>query len=1018
MIEHPQGIQQLFIESTQAIFSSLTGLTISYHTTRQSDQCRCEHELTGVLDFVGKPYGAMALGMSKNLTYRLSQIITQLEPKDLSDDIIHDTLGEMVNQISGLAQSKCTGTPYKFSIAIPRVCTKVGEYFTTQKERSCEIISFTLADETLSLYLLLSITDQSTKTDSPTKVNNNTSSPSETEDTLLVFEEDMEEVITAFITESEEFLEQLNQDLVTLDKSNDDQKLIQTIFRILHTLKGNARALGFSDMETLVHRIEDLFRKAQNSDFTITSEAIDIVFEALDLIQQIVSDVKERHKGTYHIETLLEKLDSVINPKPKTTDVEHLEIEEDLQEIVDGFVIESEEFIEQLDNDLVSLDKNHEESALVENIFRTLHTLKGNARALGFTDLETLVHRTEDVIRKVHKEGLQVSASMLDTVLQAIDVIKIMIQDIKERKKRRYTTEDIINDLAALLEDKAETVVEEKLEIDDDLQEIVEGFVLESEEILSAIDGDLIQLEKTPQDLPLIDKIFRELHTLKGNARSLTFTKLEELTHRTEDVIRKAKDGKLKITPESIDVILRAVDGIKLLVNDVKRGVKSTADLSPLTTSLTLVLEEKYVAEPQPKESKPSTVSSDSRQRSPAPSTIRVDIGKLDKLIDVTGELVLHKNRLLNLSSQIMHGLPLDSVEEFLNEVNAQMGFLVSDLQSGVMSTRMQPIGKVFGKYPRVVRDLARESKKEIELIISGEETELDNRIVEEIGDPLIHMVRNSCDHGIETPDKRIAQGKQSLGTIHLKAYYEGNFVVIEIQDDGKGIDHEIIKKKALSKELISEAQANTMGKGDILNLIFLPGFSTADKVTAVSGRGVGMDVVKTSITKLNGLIEMDSEPGVGTTVTIKLPLTLAVMVGLEVEVGMEKYLLPQESIVEIVTVSPDTINHNQGKFNFLFRDEFTLPLIDLKQTLQVNTNNHQSIKEGYIVVIGEAEKRTGLLVDNIIQQHEVVIKPLGKYINNFPLHIIHGATIMGDGSIELIINHNHLMRLAQDLGN
>ncbi len=872
----------IFIESTESVLKTITGYTVKHVSTAVKNNHLCENALTGILDFAYHADGTAALSFPKKLIKEISGKLTGLEKKELSETVIQDSLGELINQVTGAVKTKLDCTDYGFVLDIPRIAKGLKKNFTTKTDFPGIVMKFEMAGEEISLLLVMKSADNDV------------------------------------IGKSEPVADDIK------DKDNED----------------------------CVDREEELV------------------------------------------------------------------IDDDLQEIVDGFIIESDEYIEQIEQDLVSLDENPDDMELVGRVFRIFHTLKGNSRGLGFEVMERMVHKTEDVIRKVRDRELDLTSSTVDVIFKAVDMIKLLLLDVKERKKRPRDLAPIVAQLQQVLKGKSEGETEETLEFDDDMKVIVEGFIVETEELLSQLDQDLVSLEESPEDSELVNTVFRSLHTLKGNSRALGFEKLEELDHKTENVIRKVQDGKMKIRPELMDVMLRSVDIIKLILADIKKGIVSKVDTTDIKKELKLVLDEKYdtLKKRQKKEKAAGPTPAGAPQKRPAATTIRVDVGKLDTLIDITGELVLNKNRLLNFTQQLEQGLYTGEVEAFLDEFNAQIGFLVSNLQQRVMSTRMQPIGKVFSKYPRVVRDLAREAGKKIDLIISGEDTELDNTIVEEIGDPLIHMVRNSCDHGIETPDLREARGKNPKGMINLSAFYEGNFAVIEIRDDGNGIDAEIIKKKGIDKGLITEQQAQTMVKGDILNMIFLPGFSTAEKVTAVSGRGVGMDVVKNSIAKLNGIIELDSEPGEGTVVKIKLPLTLATMVGLEVEIGHERYLITQDAIVEIIKVPKSVFQITLKEKKFLFRNKFTLPLLHLKDVFKYKQNGSGHGESGYIIVIGEVEKRAGLLVDNVLQQHEVVIKPLGTYVNNFAIHEVNGATIMGDGSIELIVNCNHLMALGQKI--
>lgn len=392
--------------------------------------------------------------------------------------------------------------------------------------------------------------------------------------------------------------------------------------------------------------------------------------------------------------------------------------------------------------------------------------------------------------------------------------------------------------------------------------------------------------------------------------------------------------------------------------------------------------------------------------------TVRVDVKRLDHLMNLIGELVLGKNRLIRIYGDVEERYDGEKFLEELNQVVSSISTVTTDLQLAVMKTRMLPVGKVFSKFPRMVRDLSRELGKNIDLIISGEETELDKSIVEEIGDPLIHIIRNSCDHGIEVPDVRKANGKSEVGKVELKAYNEGNHIVIEIKDDGKGLDAEMLKKKAIEKGLINERDAENMSEKEAFGIIFRPGFSTAASITNVSGRGVGMDVVKTNVEKLNGIIEIDSELGVGTTQKLKIPLTLAIMQALLVGVQEEYYAIPLSSVLETVRVSQEEIYTVDGKSVLRLRDE-VLSLVRLADIFKVDSVL-ESLNEVYVVIIGLAEQKIGVIVDYLIGQEEVVIKSLGYYLKG--TEGIAGATVRGDGKITLIADVAAMMDMAKDV--
>lgn len=612
----------------------------------------------------------------------------------------------------------------------------------------------------------------------------------------------------------------------------------------------------------------------------------------------------------------------------------------------------------------------------------------------------------------------------------------------------------------------------------EDMQEILEDFLVEAFELVEQIDHDLVELESNPEDLELLNRIFRVAHTVKGSSSFLNFDVLTKLTHHMEDVLNKARHGELKITPDIMDVVLESIDRMKTLLNSIRDNGNDTAigmDIDPICTRLTAIsegeapvgnsapVEEKPVETPkeepvqepevdvnqlsdseveaeierllkvrkaedqarraQKKKSAttptPQKTDSGGEKKVPASSsgggmdqTIRVEVKRLDHLMNLIGELVLGKNRLLKIYDDVEERYEGEKFLEELNQVVSQLSIITTDVQLAVMKTRMQPIAKVFNKFPRVVRDLSRELGKQIELEISGEETELDKSIVEEIGDPIMHMIRNSCDHGVEDPAIRVANGKPEKGIVQLKAYNEGNHIVVEITDDGKGLDPNGLKAKAMEKNLITEREADQMTDKEAFALIFKPGFSTAAKVTNVSGRGVGMDVVKTNIEKLNGVIEIDSELGKGSTFKLKIPLTLAIIQSLLVGTQEEFYAIPLASVLETVRVPVDDIYTIEGKNVLRLRDE-VLSLVRLSDVFGVK----QVLESGdqtYVVVIGVAESKLGIIVDTLVGQEEIVIKSMGEYLQN--IQGIAGATIRGDGRVTLIIDVGAMMDMAKEI--
>ncbi|MBA1432832.1 MAG: response regulator [Epsilonproteobacteria bacterium] len=557
----------------------------------------------------------------------------------------------------------------------------------------------------------------------------------------------------------------------------------------------------------------------------------------------------------------------------------------------------------------------------------------------------------------------------------------------------------------------------------DEFQEILQDFLVESFELVEKLDEDLVELESNPDDLDLLNGIFRVAHTVKGASSFLNFDVLTHLTHHMEDVLNRARHGELSITPDVMDVILESVDLMKALLEKIRDtssddGIDVSACVARLdkitggTGEVESPVSEKGATE-EIVEAEDAKAAAPAR-KAPATveQTIRIDVKRLDHLMNLIGELVLAKNRLIKINDDVEECYEGEEFLEELNQVVSIVSLVTTDLQIAVMKTRMLPIGKVFNKFPRMIRDLLRELNKKIELVISGEDTELDKSIVEEIGDPLVHIIRNSCDHGIESPQERIAKGKPETGTIALKAYNEGNQIVIQIDDDGKGLDPEMLKNKSLEKGIITEKEADTMSDKEAFALIFKPGFSTAVQVTNVSGRGVGMDVVKTNIEKLNGIIDIDSEVEKGTSIKLKIPLTLAIIQALLVGVQEEHYAILLASVLETVRISKDEIYTVEGKNVMRLRDD-VLSLVHIGNIFEVERILDSS-EHAYVVVLGLGTSKLGLIVDTLVGQEEIVIKSLGDYLKG--IEGIAGATIRGDGGVTLIVDVVALMDIAKNV--
>jgi two-component system, chemotaxis family, sensor kinase CheA len=573
------------------------------------------------------------------------------------------------------------------------------------------------------------------------------------------------------------------------------------------------------------------------------------------------------------------------------------------------------------------------------------------------------------------------------------------------------------------------------------LENIVNEFLVESYENLDRLDRDLVDLEKAPTDKEILSSIFRTIHTIKGTCGFLGFSKLESVAHVGENLLSKLRDGELRLSEELTTALLRMIDAVREMLNAIEsKGDEGGGDYSALIARLTELTRtgggdaasadvhaaqhsapppvaaaepaaaeipvhadqadvEESLASLASASEAPSAAAAEPPARSShvAETNIRVDVGLLDKLMDLVGELVLARNQILQYTAT--------QQEPAFVQTSQRLNLITTELQEGVMKTRMQPIGNVWNKFPRVVRDLAMACGKQIRLEMEGKETELDKTIIEAIKDPLTHIVRNSADHGIETSERRVSRGKSAEGRIFLRAFHEGGQVNIEISDDGGGIDPAKLRAKATDRGLITRDEAARMNDREALNLIFLPGFSTAEKITNVSGRGVGMDVVKTNIEKIGGAVDIQSTLGAGTTLKIKIPLTLAIIPALVITSGGDRYAIPQVSLLELVRLEGDNarsgIEMIHGAPVYRLRGNL-LPLVNLNQELSVGRS---SSDDGVIniVVLQADDRQFGLVVEGINDTEEIVVKPLSKQLKG--LQLFAGATIMGDGRVALILD-------------
>jgi two-component system chemotaxis sensor kinase CheA len=645
---------------------------------------------------------------------------------------------------------------------------------------------------------------------------------------------------------------------------------------------------------------------------------------------------------------------------------------DEMQEIMEDFLVEAFEMIEQLDQDLVELESNPDDLELLNKIFRVAHTIKGSGSFLNLDVLTKLTHHMEDILNKARKGELKITPDIMDVILESVDMMKALLENIRD------TGTDVTDDI------DIEPIVANLDAISNGESSITNNS--DNEEVMDEEDIEVEENKNSSFDDDLTEEDYSNMSPEEIEAE------IERLLKQREEEDRKRREAKRKREQEEKQK--KSQESENSQAQEEKRG--------EITKS-----------EEIKKDSKKSDAKKNvpTKKVSTVEQTIRVDVHRLDNLMNLIGELVLSKNRLIKIYNDVEERYEGEHFLDELNQVVSSISIVTTDLQIAVMKTRMLQIGKVFNKFPRIVRDLSRELGKKVNLIIKGEETELDKSIIEEIGDPLMHMIRNSVDHGIEPPEERVKLVKPKVGIVELKAYNEGNQIVIEIADDGRGMDPEVLKEKALEKGLISEKEADMMSDKEAFMLIFKPGFSTASKVTSVSGRGVGMDVVKTNVEKLNGIIEIDSEKGKGSVFKIKIPLTLAIIQALLVTAQEELFAVPLANVIETVRITLEDISTVEGKSVLKLRDEI-LPLVNMSDIFKIEKILGVT-QYLYVVVLGVGASKIGLIVDGLIGQEEIVIKSLGEYLKG--IKGIAGATIRGDGRVTLIVDVAALMKLAKE---
>jgi len=686
----------------------------------------------------------------------------------------------------------------------------------------------------------------------------------------------------------------------------------------------------------------------------------------------------------------------------------------DMNAYLSMFIDESNDHLQALNDNLMRLESAPEDISIVQDIFRSAHTLKGMSATMGFEDLASLTHEMENVLDLVRNDKLKMDSFIFDTLFKGLDALESMVEDVIQGGTGKADVTHIVKDLSNIVKgdykngsaDTASAAATTNTASDNDKGGLLDQY--QSSVLKQSIESGL--------QVFYIKVTLTESCVLKAARSYMVFDVLESTGEviKSEPAVEDLEQEKFdrsftvftisSVSPEELTTKISSISEIET-VEVLPLDEESLASLSSASTQVAVAVEAPTPSAKTNEKAEDKSVGE--QKKAPAKNgapvanrTIRVDIDRLDALMNLFSEMLIDRVRLEQLSSEIKRQDLIDTVEH--------MARVSSDLQNIVLKLRMVPVDTVFNRFPRMVRDLAKSLDKKIELIVTGAETELDRTVIDEIGDPLVHLLRNSVDHGIETISERIAAGKSETGTVNLRAFHSGNHVFIEVEEDGKGINSKKVLEKAISKGVVKPEDADKLSIDEINNLIFSAGFSTADVISDISGRGVGLDVVRTKITSLGGNVTVTSVEGKGTKFSVQLPLTLSIISAMLIKLGDEKYAIPLSSIVETAIIQRSSILAVHGNPMIKFRNA-VIPLISLSKLFDSPSYNEEHEEEHEIIVIHKGDKWAAIVIDEFIGQSEIVLKTLGKYLTN--ISGISGATILGDGQVALIVDPNALIK-------
>jgi two-component system chemotaxis sensor kinase CheA len=828
-----------------------------------------------------------------------------------------------------------------------------------------------------------------------------------------------------------EHLEGIEDKVLKLEVSK-DVDLVNSIFRPVHTIKGTSSFLGLKDVNELSHKLEFLLDDIRKEKITdITSSIIDTILDGIDKINEMLNnlllsskeiDLNDKNE-THEIDIsdvpygdIIQRVDEirgeeqsedsppvVLNQKSEETEAkpESKEIDRDKYfppEMKKQFIFEGEEHIETIENILLKLEEHPEEINLYNDLFRALHSLKGNSgvilsvvesaevRESHYLNMfKKLSHQAEGIVQKKRDKKEALKDDDVEILLSVNDYLRSILNDFKDGKNESVKTDELLK----ILKEKTDDKQVPKVDLNKTGASLASAISNSLNQTLDSFEFALKDMRVDSKRNDAIKRLSRNVKNLQKIGKKIKHELLIDKADTAKKIIDFMKKGK--------------DDNEELFIKDLEDTIKELKKKGDRREQSSKKSAASKIPKPPQSATKPDKSNLHQKTAGRIKNQIlKISQEKIDIFMNLIGELIISKNSLNSLSREFARTDSKDERGEKVKELSEIISRISDELQDNIMMIRMLPVANAFSKFPRMIRDLSRNLKKKINLEITGAETEIDKNIIEFLSDPLVHMIRNSADHGIEQPEIRRAKGKSETGTIQLKAYNQGQHVVIEVVDDGKGIDAEKVGFKALEKGMVTDTELERMDKASVLNLILAPGFSMAKEVTDVSGRGVGMDVVKSNIEKLGGEVSIISEIDKGSTIFLKLPLTMAIGRGLEVLIGSNTYFIPIEYIIETIKINRDKIFTYKGRLMTVIREEL-IPVYELSVQLNIREKYNPAIKKHPLVIITIKGQKIGLLVDQYYSESEYVIKALPEGLSD--VDGVSGAMITGDGKVHLILD-------------